>query len=559
MNIFVAIGTVALLVFIHEFGHFIVAKACGVHVKVFSIGFGRRVVGFEHNGTDYRFSAVPFGGYVQMAGADPFGTGEEDDDWLDDPARAFLRRPIWQRLLVVSAGPAFNLLLPLVVFTGLLMAGEPQPSNQLGTVERDGLAAAAGVRVGDNIVAVDGQPTDTWNAVAKQLSEWESGPHTVTVKRDGVTRVIDIPYDADGLVGIGLSFYRPSSEAGVDDPNSPAGVAGVVTGDRIARLNGLEISDWLDVDRALYDAGPKVALTLEDGRALELQASDWRPVDAALAVSPSAKWGLTPTTIFVGDVGETVERDSTDLFAGCRPTVTSSVGPAFEAGLREGDRFLRLDGQLVRGWSDVLSGVAATMDGEGEGATARSVRIEVVRAGTIVDIELQPQVIRDTNRFGTYYYRPILGVMRMGSLADGPQTRVYYGFDAAWSRAWFETTRIGGLIVEQVGKLFTGDAAMQRTLGGPVEMVRQASSAAEQGLFVWARFMGMLSISLGIINLLPIPVLDGGQLVFYAMEGLRGRPLSLAVREKAQQIGVLFLVMVMMSVLFFDLRRWLFE
>ena len=100
---------------------------------------------------------------------------------------------------------------------------------------------------------------------------------------------------------------------------------------------------------------------------------------------------------------------------------------------------------------------------------------------------------------------------------------------------------------------------MQRTLGGPVEMVRQASSAAEQGLFVWARFMGMLSISLGIINLLPIPVLDGGQLVFYAMEGLRGRPLSLAVREKAQQIGVLFLVMVMMSVLFFDLRRWLFE
>ena len=104
----------------------------------------------------------------------------------------------------------------------------------------------------------------------------------------------------------------------------------------------------------------------------------------------------------------------------------------------------------------------------------------------------------------------------------------------------------------------TGAAAVQKSLGGPVEMVRQASSAAEQGIFVWARLMGMLSISLGIINLLPVPVLDGGQFLFYAVEGLRGRPLSLAVREKAQQIGVLFLVLLMMSVLFFDIRR-LFE
>ena len=282
------------------------------------------------------------------------------------------------------------------------------------------------------------------------------------------------------------------------------------------------------------------------------------PADPGLSDEPAARWGLTPTTSFVGGVGETVSKDATDLLAGCRPEVMRPESPAFTAGLRSGDRFLRLDGKLVRTWSDVIEGVRATMDGDGEAATARPMSLEVVRAGEVIAITLTPTVIRDTNALGRYYFRPILGVTRMGTLVDGPSIRVYYSFGAAVSRAWDETTRLSGYVLEQVGKLVTGAAAVQKSLGGPVEMVRQASSAAEQGIFVWARLMGMLSISLGIINLLPVPVLDGGQFLFYAVEGLRGRPLSLAVREKAQQIGVLFLVLLMMSVLFFDLRR-LFE
>ena len=185
MNIFAAVAMIAILVFIHEFGHFIVA-ACGVHVKVFSIGFGRSWD--RPRWPEYRLSLLPFGGYVQMAGADPFGTGEEDDDELDDPERAFLRRPVWQRLLVVSAGPAFNLVLPLVLFTVLLMAGEPQPSNQLGTVEREGLAATAGIEAGDKVVALNGVETTSWNALAKGLRALEPGPHQLQIERDGVSR-----------------------------------------------------------------------------------------------------------------------------------------------------------------------------------------------------------------------------------------------------------------------------------------------------------------------------------------------------------------------------------
>ena len=212
----------------------------------------------------------------------------------------------------------------------------------------------------------------------------------------------------------------------------------------------------------------------------------------------------------------------------------------------------------VESWGDVLSGVKSTMDGDGSEATARSMKVEVIRAGEVVSVDLTPTVIRDTNALGRYYYRPVLGVVRMGGFVEGPTTRVYYSFPDAASRAVTETKALTGYILEQIGKLVTGGAAVQKSLGGPVEMVRQASKAADEGLFRWARLMGMLSISLGIINLLPVPALDGGQFLFYAIEGLRGRPLGLAIRERAQQIGVLFLVLLMLSVLVFDLRR-LFE
>ncbi len=557
MNIFAAVGMIAILVFVHEFGHFIVAKACGVHVKVFSIGFGRRVVGFDYRGTEYRLSLLPFGGYVQMAGADPFGAGDEDDDLLADPSQAFLRRPVWQRLLVVSAGPAFNLLLPLVLFTALLMAGEPQPSNELGTVERDGLAAMAGIEAGDRVIAVDGKPTETWNAIAKHFIAWESGSHVVTIDRNGTEKRVDVDFKVGGT-GLGVSHLRPTASVGVDDPASPAGRAGLGTGDEILTVDGEPVDDWVGLERALETAGRTIEVSLTGGRTAVLRQSDWQPADPALLTVDSAGWGLTPTTIFVGEVGETVSKDSTDILAGCRPQAADLKAPAYAAGLQAGDRFLRLDGKLVRGWSDVIDGVRSTMDGEGEAASARPLAVELVRGGELISLDLTPKVIRDTNALGRYYFRPVLGVVRMGSLAGGPRTRVYYSLPDAFARAFDETTRLSGYVLEQIGKLVTGAAAVQKSLGGPVEMVRQASSAAEQGLFVWARLMGMLSISLGIINLLPVPVLDGGQFLFYAAEGLRGRPLSLAIRERAQQIGVLFLVLLMMSVLFFDIRR-LFE
>ena len=153
MSFFSAFVLIAILVAIHEFGHFIVAKWCGVQCTVFSIGYGARLFGFEWNGTDYRLSALPFGGYVRMAGTDIFGTGEasEADEPLDFE-QSFMYKPVWQRILIVAAGPIFNLILPVVVFSALFMSGDPQPAPVVGLVDWGSPAQEAGILPGDRII-----------------------------------------------------------------------------------------------------------------------------------------------------------------------------------------------------------------------------------------------------------------------------------------------------------------------------------------------------------------------------------------------------------------------
>ncbi|MCK6507011.1 RIP metalloprotease RseP [Myxococcota bacterium] len=560
MEILAAVAMVAFLVFVHEFGHFIVAKACGIHVPVFSLGFGRRLFGVKLGGTDYRVSMLPFGGYVKMAGANFGYMDEDDEDAPDDPSKGFMRRPVWQRLAVVAAGPAFNLALPVVVFTVLLMAGEPQPAAVVGSVDHDSPAERAGLRPGDRISAIDGQPLTSWSEVVLLLEGEGDQQHALTVERGGASLALrlDLP---DGQV-LGVTHSRPDAMVGVDDPASPAGRAGIRTGERIVAVDGAPVADWVAVQQALATvAGSAVRLSVEgdDGaREVRLERdAAWQPSGTPTG-EPEQAWGLLPATLFVGTVGETVEKDPDGLFSGLKPAPPPPPTPASLAGIRQGDRFLSVDGQPILRWSDVLEAVSGSMEGEGEEARARAIEVIVMRQGQQLALTLTPEVMRDTDALGRYYYRPILGVTRMGGFVDGPSTRVYYGFVPAVARAAEETTRLAGFIVEQLGKLVTGEAAVQKSLGGPVEIVRQASHAAEQGLFVYARLAGMLSISLGIVNLLPVPVLDGGQLLFFSVEAVRGRPLSHRLRERAQQVGVLFLVLLMLSVLVFDITR-LFE
>lgn len=556
-SILAAVVLIAVLVFVHELGHFLAAKATGVRVTVFSIGFGQRVFGFKRNGTDYRLSALPFGGYVQMAGADPFGYADEGDE-LEDPAQSFQNKPVWQRLVVLAAGPAFNLILPLVVFTVLLVAGQPQLAPVVGSVDVGSPAAAAGIAPGDRVVKVAGQPVTTWMDVEALLAKAPLGTVNLSLERGGASHDATLPVDSAGAaLGAGFRHEKLDASVGVSDPASPAGRAGLKTGDVVLRINDQPVADWTQVDAALASAGDRVALAVRRGEEelpLTMTMAPWTPVDPILGAGPSGRWGMETASLYIGSVGATVDKGDDDLLGGLRPDA-EPASPAALAGLQAGDRFLRMGDQPVLCWSDVLDAVRGTMVGEGDAAVATPIQASVVRAGQVVTLTLTPAVIRDTYPTGQYYFRPILGVIRLGGLVEGEMVRIYYPLPKAIQQATVETTATGTFILAHIGKLLTGEAAVKKSLGGPVEMFRQAGNAAERGLFDWARLLGMLSISLGIVNLLPVPVLDGGQILFHAVEGIRGRPLSLAIRERVQQIGLLFLVLLMLSVLVFDIQR----
>lgn len=557
-NIGAAVVLVGVLVFIHEFGHFIVAKACGVGVPVFSIGFGRRLFGVQIGETDYRLSALPFGGYVMLAGADPFGYVEDGAE--DIPAeRAFLNKPVWQRLLVIGAGPAFNLALPFVVFTLVLMAGEPQQGNEVGMLAPGGVAAELGIEPGDRIVRIGQSDTPTMLRVRKAVTALPPGEHGVVVEGPGGSRTLQVVVPEEGLASLGVASGRASAVVGVDDPASPAGRAGLQTGDRVIGVGDVVVDDWIDLQQAFAAATGPLVLHVEDGEGATRDArlspdAGYAPLGLAGLEFPSIAWGVLPAEIFVDAVSASVE-DEGGVFTGCAPAPEPPPSPAQLAGIQDGDRFLRIDGQPVDAWEDVTSLVAGSLEGEGASAAVRPLNVELVREGQVVSLDLTPKVVEVTNIYGDFVSRPMIGVYRLGRTVGGPEVREYYAFPDAVTRSVDETVLISTMMVEQIGKLVTGEASVRKSVGGPVEMVRQASAAAQRGIFEYARLMGILSISLGIVNLLPVPVLDGGQLLFFLLEAVRGRPVSVALRERAQQIGVIFMVVLMISVLVMDLQK----
>lgn len=540
-----AILLLGILVTVHEFGHYIAARACGVAVPVFSIGWGPRAFGFRWRGTDFRVSWLPLGGYMRPAGGDPFAEGGFADDPPDlRPDELFMNRPPWQRAIIKAAGPAMNLVLPFFLFTALYLVGLPQPKAQLLEVGAGSVAEAAGIAPLDEIVAVNGAPVRTWVDVVEEFRAAPADPLVVSVERDGARRDLrlDLPEAAELPLepsAYGLGMYAPDPTILVDDPASPVARAGLSTGDLILSVDGEPVRNFPELRAAFAAAQGGVEVRARRGDHevdTRIEVGDW---SGAATPADDPLWqrtGIASGTLGIHDF-------------------TADSTAARDAGLLPGDRVLQVNDTLVRKWIDVPRAVSKATVGEGSELIASTVTLKIRRAGVVQDVVVTPQVAKGTDDLGRYVWRAWLGIEFGGDTVAPEQIRRPYGPIDAVDHASTELVGVAGFMVERLGELVTLQAAPTKSLGGPIAMFRETKKAAEKGVLEWAHLMGLLSISLGIINLLPVPVFDGGDLLIYLAEWIRGRPLPRLLRERAQQFGIIFIAVLMVSVLVMDVTK----
>lgn len=545
-----AVIAISVLVVVHEFGHFIVAKLFGVGVPVFSIGMGPRVFGFQFKGTDYRISAVPVGGYVRMTGTDPFGEEDFEEGPPVDPEKDFMRRPIWKRLLIMAAGPIANLILPFVVFTTLFLIGSPEIPPVLGHVSYDSPAWRAGLRSGDRVVAVDGEQVDVYRQLRRAMVSRTGLGATLTVERGSDRLDVALPQDAWRLDGpatvdvrsFGVTTQRLSTRVGIDDPESPAGKAGLESFDAIVAVDGEPVETWYELRDALT---PGRSHDLDVLRA-DRESPSVEELD--LTLSPSAAWAARPGDPWANPWGLV----PSDVFAG----TVSEGDPADRAGVEPGDRLYAINGQPVH---DLIHLMALIKGAAGEDLDdPNALTLSVIRNGEQIDETLVPALLSEPTPYGTRT-RPIVGV------GFAPQTRVdptsvyhAYGPVDAAVLGMEQTVDVVKTIFAGFDSLLRMKSDPRDMVGGPVAIASITGRSLAAGFYPYLNVIAVISISLAIVNLLPVPALDGGQIVVLLIEWVRGRPLSAEIRMRIQMVGVLMLFALIVLVTVNDIGRHLF-
>lgn len=442
------IVALAILIAVHEFGHFWAARKLGVKVLRFSIGFGRPLLRHvsPRDGTEYVLSAIPLGGYVKML----------DEQEGSVPAAqqhlAFNRQPLWKRSVIVTAGPFFNFLFAVLAYWAIFVTGDVGTRPVIGEVVPQSIAAEARFAPGDELLAIADRPTPTWEAAVFALM-------------------------AEVLNGEDLAV-------------------------RVRDESGLELV------RVLY------------GEALA-----GLPDDPALL----SKLGLSPARpVLPARIGETIPD-----------------APAMRAGLRPGDLVRSVDGESIAHWSDLVEAVQAR--------PGRPLRLEVERGSERHGFLVIPHAVqlgdRKVGRIGA-------AAQVSPQLFDAYRTEVRLGPVAALSAAIGKTADMSLLMLRVIGRMLTGKASVEN-LGGPISIAETAGKTASYGLGYFVKFLAVVSISLGVLNLLPIPMLDGGHLLYFAIEAVKGSPLSEQAQLQGQRVGLALLAALMTLAFYVDISRLL--
>ncbi len=449
LDILIFLGALGVLVTVHEWGHFIIAKKSGIRVDVFSIGFGPKILGFSFGGTDYRIAPIPLGGYIRIYGHDPLEEADGDPvkaaEIAADP-QSFHAKALWQKLAVVFAGPAMNLVFCFLIMPFVFVIGRLQPKVYdqppvLIDVEVDSPAAKAGLKPGDVIQTFDGKSVATWQDLLMQIA--------------------------------------------------------------------LHPNDTIPMDVVRGGEPKTVTATL-------IQNPGMRQAAGYLGVEPMAFIGNDP--------------------------IIDSVNPgtpAAKAGFQAGDKVVSVDGEAIRYWTDLTTRV--------QKSEGRLLKVTVLRGDVTTDLSAHPEYQEAQKAW-------LLGLTKKMDTTDF----VYksHGIGEAIALGTKENVKLFNMTMDILRRLFTGNLSF-KALGGPIQIAQATSMAAKSGFGDFLYLLSFLSMQLGVMNLLPIPVLDGGHIFFMLIEAVRRKPLAPKVRQVSMQLGLFMLLSLMVVVTFNDVEnRW---
>lgn len=533
---------VGVLVFVHELGHFVWAKYFGVRVLKFSLGFGPKIAGFRRGETEYVISLLPIGGYVRMLGESPL-----DEVRPEEASRAFPNQHVLKRIVIVIAGPAMNLVFPLVLFFVVFLGEGQMTPASVGVVFPD-RPADGKLQPGDRVLEIDYEEVFTFYDLSRAIESRVGEPLVFKVQRgeDVIKTVItperatkQRPLDRVEDVGrIGVMPRHPLAVLGVTSPASPAASARLRTFDVIAAIGGKRVDRWIDVERHLHaNQGGLVPVTylrpttIRDalGGLADLDVYEARV--ATLTPEPGQgsgveRAGLEPADLYVSDV------------------VAGS--PEHRAGLLPGDRLMSLDGRPIRLWATFLEDLRA---GRGSEHTVTYRRGDQERTA-----KLSLAHERGETEHGQVYDRYVVGIRNCVSTRTDPSVPNPEPILYAMRESLRATAEVVELTVFSVVRLLQGRLTV-KSIGGPLTIFEVAGTAAREGALNYLTLMAFISINLGLINLLPVPLLDGGHLMFFFVEAVARRPLSLRVREYAYIAGFAVLVLIMTLAFKNDIER----
>ncbi len=557
MDLLYFVLLISILIFIHESGHFVCAKIFGVKVITFSIGFGPKILRFRGRETEYCIALLPFGGFVKML-EEAKGT---DAIPPEDKRRTFESQALWKRVVIVLAGPAMNVVFPVALYTSVFLEDRAFLPPTVGVV-LPGRPADGKLMPGDRILAINGEEVSSFPEVQRAIAgragqslrfsiEREKKPLEVTIVPADETEVRELDVvEHVGRVGIVPSFLAPV--IGVPRVDSPAYRAGLRTFDRVVAVNGKKVDRLLDLqDLLAQNRGDSVVIAYlrpvpvvgAAGGLCDIAVMD--PGVATLTPAPHTE-GAAPTDSD-GRAKDTLLRagiESANMYASFVPEGSSE----WKAGLRAGDRITRLDGIDQSNWQELEDDLVR--------GASRSRNLEWTRAGERMAGVFQLRKEQWDDEFSQHYERYVFRTANWAPNAPDEMVPNPSPLTYAIRHAMEETASVIRFLGIGFVRIFQGRMSLS-SVSGPITMYDVAGQAGAKGTtyFVWA--MAVISINLGLVNLLPIPVLDGGHLVFLALEAVKRKPLSLRAREVSSLVGMSVLFLLMLVAFKNDVeRRW---